>query len=434
MSAGTSRDRATSLRAGSHEAGRGAMTTILRVDVVVTSPGRNYVAVKINTSDDGLYGWGDATLNGRELAVASYLRDHLAPILVGRQVERIEDTWQYLTRGGYWRGGPVQMTAVSGIDMALWDIKGKVTGQPVHSLLGGACRDRLLAYGHASGRDIPSLIDDVRRRLDEGFKVVRVQGATQSGKDTYGVEEPSLPVSVGQGGGVAGGLPRRELDWEPEAYLRFVPRMLEALRDEFGDDVEFCHDVHSRLTPTQAAGLAREIEPFHLFFLEDPVRPENPDALRRIRSLSTTPIAQGELFTSRFDCLPLITEQLVDFLRCDLAHIGGISEARRIATLAEPYGIRTAWHGPADIGPPAHAASVHVGFATPNFGIQEYHGIGELAREVFPGVPSLKDGHYELSHEPGLGTDVHESLASKYPYQRAYLPTVTRADGAVHDW
>ena len=408
------------------------VTTVARVDVLVTCPGRNYVAIKITTSDDGLYGWGDATLNGRELSVASFLRDHLAPILVGRDVDLIEDTWQYLTRGGYWRGGPVQMTAVSGVDMALWDIKGKASAKPVHSLLGGACRDRLLAYGHARGTSLGALIEDVHRRVAEGFKVVRVQGSPHEGNHTYGTGGKATALGAGRGAG--GALPPLETDWEPEPYLRFVPRMFAALRAEFGDTVEFCHDVHSRLTAGQAARLARELEPFHPFFLEDPVRPENPEALMRIRAVSTTAIAQGELLTSRFDCLPLIEKQLVDFLRCDLSHIGGISEARRIATLAEPYGIRTAWHGPADIGAAAHAASVHVGFSTPNFGIQEYHGIEGLTGEVFSGLPLVDDGYFALSTACGLGTDVDEGLAARYPYQRAYLPTLRRSDGSVHDW
>ena len=264
---------------------------IRNVKVIVTCPGRNYVVVKIETDEPGVYGVGDATLNGRELAVASALQDHIAPLLIGRDPDRIEDIWQYLARGGYWRGGPVQMTAIAGIDLALWDIKGKVAGLPVYSLLGGRTRKGALAYGHAAGATHEELLEDVQRRIAEGFRVVRVQVAVPGQEASYGIDSAYGKLAPEGGVGDGGPLPLLEKDFDPQAYLRSVPRMLEYLRSELGDTVELCHDVHGRLTPGQAAGLARDVEPFKLLFLEDPVRAEHRESLRLVRRASTTPIA-----------------------------------------------------------------------------------------------------------------------------------------------
>ncbi len=402
---------------------------ITDVRVIVTCPGRNYVLVKIIT-DEGVYGVGDATLNGRELAVAETLDKHIAPLLIGRDPDRIEDTWQYLYRGAYWRGGPVLMTALAGVDMALWDIKGKVCGKPVYSLLGGKTREGALGYTHCAGRDFAEVEDSVRQAMAQGFKVIRAQ-----------VSIPGLPSTYGQGGqkeaalatwGEAS-LPMVEV-WEPGPYLRTIPRLFEHLRSRLGDEVELLHDVHERLNPVQAARLARELEPFHLFFLEDPLRPEHQPSLRLVRQAATTPIAMGELYTSLWECLPVITEQLIDFIRCDLVHSGGITGARKIAAIAEPYGVQTAWHGPGDAAPITHAANVHMDIAIPNFGVQEMVFFPEQVQEVIPGGPTFRDGSLYVSDAPGLGTDVNEEAARKYPYRRAYLPIARRQDGSMHDW
>ncbi len=401
---------------------------ITNIKVIVCCPGRNYVTVKIETDEPGLYGVGDATLNGRELAVASALTEHIVPLLIGRDPDRIEDTWQYLFRGTYWRGGPVLMTALAGIDLALWDIKGKRANLPVYSLLGGKTREGALCYTHAGGRDFAEVEDSVRAKMANGFKVVRAQVVIPGNRGTYGTETQDPKI-----GAVQVGMPDLET-WEPAPYLRTIPQLFAHLRDQLGDEIELFHDVHERLTPIQAARLARELEPFHLFFLEDPLRPEHKESFRLVRNASTTPIAMGELFHTRWDCLPLLVEQLIDFIRCDIGHIGGITEARKIAAIAETFSIQTAWHGPGDIGPSTHAANVHLDVAIPNFGVQEMVFFPEAVHDVLPGAPVYKDGALWPSETPGLGTDINEEAAKKYPYKRGYLPTTRRADGSVHDW
>lgn len=399
---------------------------ITEVRVVVTCPARNYVAVKILTDEPGLYGVGDATLNGRELAVAKALEEHIAPLLIGRDPDRIEDMWQYLFRGAYWRGGPVLMTALAGIDMALWDIKGKRAGLPVYSLLGGKCREGVLCYSHAGGRDFAEVADRVREHMAKGFRVIRAQVAIPGNQGTYG-------ASLKQVSAPRPGLPPEEV-WEPAPYLRTIPRLFEHLRHEVGEEIELFHDVHERLTPIEAARLGRELEPYHLFFLEDPLRPEHKESFRVIRQHTTTPLAMGELFHTRWEALPLIAEQLIDFIRCDLSHIGGLTEAKKIAAIAEAYYVKTAWHGPPDISPIAHAANVHLDLAIPNFGVQEWVSMPPATQEVFPGHPTFKDGYLHVSDAPGLGCDIDEEKARHHPYQRAYLPTTRRQDGSVHDW
>jgi len=411
---------------------------IVDVRVVVTCPGRNFVLVKIVTDDPGLYGVGDATLNGRELAVATALEEHIKPLLLGRDPDRIEDIWQSLFRGAYWRGGPVLMSALSGVDTALWDIKGKRAGLPVYSLLGGKTREGVLAYSHAGGRDPEEVEDRVRRLMARGFKVIRAQVAIQSPgvTSTYGVgaAERRLTDQMVAASPVRGeGLPEEEI-WEPAPYLRAIPKLFAHLRSTLGDDIELFHDVHERLTPIEAARLARELEPFHLFFLEDPLRPEHKESFRLLRNHTTIPIAMGELWHNKWECLPAITEQLIDYIRCDLAHSGGITEGRKIAAIAEPYQVKTAWHGPGDISPHTHAANVHLDLATTNFGVQEMVFFSEQQQEVMPGGPTFQDGYLQVRDVSGLGTDLDEAAAARYPYQRAYLPTTRRLDGSVQDW
>jgi len=296
----------------------------------------------------------------------------------------------------------------------------------VYSLLGGRCREGALAYTHASGRDAAAVEERVLEAIERGFKVVRAQvGVEGAGlRGTYGVAE-GQPTEAA--------LPREEI-WEPAAYRRAVPRLLEHLRTHLPEEIELIHDVHERLTPIEAAGLARELEPYRLFFLEDPLRPEHQESFRLIRRHTTTPLAMGELYFNKWEALPVIAEQLVDYIRCDLGHIGGITEARKIAAIAEPYGVKTAWHGPGDIGPIVHAANVHLDLAVPNFGVQEMVFFGDRVREVIPGGPTYRGGYLDVGDAPGLGTDVDEAAAAKHPYRRAYLPVTRRLDGSVHDW
>jgi mannonate dehydratase len=408
------------------------MAKIRNIKVVVTCPGHNYVLVKVETDEPELYGWGDATLNGRELAVAAALEQHIIPLLIGRDPDRIEDIWQFLFRGTYWRGGPVLMTALAGIDLALWDIKGKRAGLPVYSLLGGKTREGALAYAHCSGSDFQEIEDNALARIEQGFKVLRAQVAIPGNVGTYGTRDIRA-TDTDPGWGDGGPLPGGER-WEPAPYLRTIPHLFEHLRGALGDEVELLHDVHERLTPIQATQLAHDLEPFRLFFLEDPLRPEHKESFRVIRQHSTIPLAMGELFHTRWDALPLISEQLIDFIRCDIGHIGGITEARKVAALAETFHVQTAWHGPLDIAPITHAANVHLDVAIPNFGVQELTFFPEITQEVISGGPAFNDGRLFVSDAPGLGTEVDETAAAKYPYQRSYLPTVRRADGSVHDW
>jgi mannonate dehydratase len=415
----------------------------MRIDevrVIVTCPGRNYVFVKVLTDEPGLYGVGDATLNGRELAVATALKDHIAPLLIGRDPDRIEDIWQYLYRGTYWRGGPVLMSALAGIDLALWDIKGKRAGLPLYSLLGGRTRDGALAYAHAGGKEFPQVHESACRLREKGFKVLRIQCGVPGATKTYGIggadEAATADWGSLEGGpiGDGGPMPTVEGHWEPASYARVVPKMFEYVRSRMGDEIELLHDVHERLSPVQAARLAKDLEPYRLFFLEDPLRPEHKESFRLIRQHTVTPIAMGELFHSKYECLPLITEQLIDYVRCDIGHVGGITEARKIAAIAEPYQVLTAWHGPGDIGPATHSANVHLDCSIPNFGVQEMVFFPEAVHEVMPGAPEFCDGYLLPSEKPGLGVELDEKAAAKHPYRRAYLPTVRREDGSVHDW
>ncbi|HEX6444487.1 MAG TPA: D-mannonate dehydratase ManD [Streptosporangiales bacterium] len=394
--------------------------------VVVTCPGRNFVTLKLVT-DDGVTGVGDATLNGRELAVAAYLRDHVCPLLLGRDPHRIGDTWQYLYKGGYWRDGPVTMTAISAVDTALWDIKGKVAGLPVYQLLGGAARDGVLVYGHANGATTEEALDDVARHVDEGYRAVRIQVAVPGVEGTYG---------IGQGGHYepAHGAAPEETTWSTERYLSFIPSVFAAARDRFGPELRLLHDVHHRLTGIEAARLGKMLEPYGLFWMEDPLPAENVDAFRLIRQHTTTPIATGEVVTSIWRCRDLITEQLIDYVRTSVTHAGGITHLRRIFDLADLYRIRTGSHGPSDSSPVGLAAALHVDLAVPNFGIQEHMRHPAEADTVFPHTYRYADGYLHPGDEPGLGVDVDEEAAARYPYRPAYLPVARLHDGTLHDW
>ncbi|HEU5158047.1 MAG TPA: D-mannonate dehydratase ManD [Streptosporangiaceae bacterium] len=401
---------------------------IVDAKVIVTCPGRNYVTLKITTAD-GVTGVGDATLNGRELAVASYLSEHVCPLLIGRDAHRIEDTWHYLYKGAYWRRGPVTMTAIAAVDIALWDIKGKVAGLPVYQLLGGAARSGVTVYGHASGADVPEVLDDVGRFLDAGYRAVRVQASVPGLDKTYGIRAgTSLTYEP-----AAGARPAEDV-WDTGAYLDFVPSVMAAVRDRYGFGFHLLHDVHHRLTPIEAGRLGRSLEPYRMFWIEDPTPAEDQAAFRLIRRHTTTPIAVGEIFNSIWDCQQLITERLIDYIRTSVSHTGGITHLRRVFGLAELYGVRTGSHGAGDLSPVSLAAALHVDMAVPNFGIQEYMSHLAPADEVFPRGYSLTDGLMHPGDAPGLGVDIDENEAAKYPYDPKYLPVNRLRDGTMHDW
>ena len=395
--------------------------------VLICSPGRNFVTLKLFT-DQGLYGLGDATLNGRELAVASYLQDHLLPCLVGRDPFQTEDIWQYLYRGAYWRRGPVTMTAIAAVDTALWDIKGKALNTPVYNLLGGKSRNAVMVYGHANGRDIAETTDEVGKYIAMGYRAVRAQSGIPGLPSTYGVAKDKMFYEPAEKG-----LPP-ENAWSTEKYLLHVPRLFEQLRKVHGDDVHLLHDVHHRLTPIEAARLGKSLEPYHLFWLEDAVTAELQEGFRIVRKHTTTPLAVGEVFNSIWDAHVLITEQLIDYLRMTVVHGGGITHLKKIAALAELYHVRTGCHGATDLSPVAMAAALHFDISINNFGIQEYMLHNKETDEVFPHGYAFKDGSMIPGDAPGLGVDYDEALAAKFPYERAYLPVNRKEDGTMFNW
>ena len=400
---------------------------IVDAKVIVCSPGRNFTTLKLVT-EDGIHGLGDATLNGRELAVVSYLKDHVIPLLIGRDARRIEDTWQYLYKGAYWRRGPVTMAAIGAVDTALWDIKGKALNTPVYQLLGGASRVSVLVYGHANADSIDDTVTAVSRYLNLGYKAVRAQSGVPGLPGTYGVGRGDMYYEPAEKG-----LPPENV-WSSELYLNSVPELFRRLREEFGPTVHLLHDVHHRLTPIQAARLGKSLEPYHLFWLEDAVPAELQEGFRLIRRHTTTPLAVGEVFNTIFDCHQLISEQLIDYIRMTVVHGGGLSHLRKVASLAELYHVLTGAHGATDLSPVCLAAALHFDLSVHNFGIQEYMRHTEETDRVFPHSYTFSDGMMHPGDAPGLGVDIDEELAARYPYQPAYLPVNRKLDGTMHSW
>ncbi|WP_100636208.1 D-mannonate dehydratase ManD [Marinomonas sp. ef1] len=396
--------------------------------VIVTCPGRNLVTLKIET-DEGFYGIGDATLNGREKSVVSYLEDHVIPTLIGKDPQRIEDIWQYLYRGAYWRRGPVGMTAIAAVDVALWDIKAKLAGMPLYQLLGGKSREKVMVYGHATGLDIESCLAEVRKHVELGYKAVRVQCGIPGIPTTYGVsKEAGKPYEPADSA-----LPAEHV-WSTEKYLNHVPELFAAVRKEFGEDLHILHDVHHRLTPIQAARLGKEVEKFHLFWLEDCTAVENQSSYELIRKHTTTPLAIGEVFNSLSDCQELIQNQLIDYIRATITHAGGITNVRRIADFASVYHVKTGFHGATDLSPICMGAALHFDTWVPNFGIQEHMPHTKETDLVFPHGYEFKDGFFTPGDVPGHGVDIDEELAAKYPYKPAYLPVNRLEDGTLWNW
>ncbi|ADP18846.1 starvation-sensing protein RspA [Achromobacter xylosoxidans A8] len=401
---------------------------ITQARVIVCSPGRNFVTLKIET-DEGLYGIGDATLNGRELAVAAYLTEHVIPCLIGRDPQQIEDIWQYLYRGAYWRRGPVTMSAIAAVDTALWDIKAKAAGMPLYQLLGGKSRSGVMVYGHANGRDIDETVDEVLRYRELGYLAIRAQSGVPGLNSVYGVGRGRMFYEPADGS-----LPS-EHDWSTEKYLDHAPRLFQRVRDAVGWDTHLLHDVHHRLTPIEAGRLGKSLEPFRLFWMEDATPAENQEAFRLIRQHTVTPIAVGEVFNTIWDCKDLIENQLIDYIRATVVHAGGITHLRRIADLAALYQVRTGCHGATDLSPACMGAALHFDLWVPNFGIQEYMRHTDETDAVFPHAYSFNQGMLYPGDAPGHGVDIDEELAARYPYQRAYLPVNRQAhDGALWHW
>ena len=378
-----------------------AAVTIKDVQTILTQPeGSRLIIVKIITSQPGLYGLGCATFTQRFHAVHAAIEKHLKPFLLGRDVSRIEEIWQMAMVNGYWRNGPVLNNAISGADQALWDIKGKQADMPLYQLLGGKCREAAAVYGHADGRDEHEVEDSVRKYMAQGYRYIRIQ------MGGYGGQAEKLAKPEGAPPGAY---------FDPKAYMRNMLRMMEHVRSKIGDEIELLHDIHERLQTIDAVQFAKDVQRFKLFFLEDPLAPEDLEWFHQIRQQCSTPIAMGELFNSPREWQPLIADKLIDFLRMHVSQMGGVTPARNVAAFANMYGIRTAWHGPGDTSPVGHAANLHLDLWAPNFGIQEWCRFSEHVYEVFPGTPEVRGGYMYPNGKPGLGIDVNEELAAKYP-------------------
>lgn len=384
---------------------------ITKVKAMLTAPARiRLCVVKVETSEPGLYGVGCATFTQRIRTVVTAVNEYLAPFLAGKDADNIEDLWQAMYQSSYWRNGPVLMNALSGVDAALWDIKGKRAGMPLYQLLGGKCRTGVPVYRHAAGRTMDEVVDKAREFMAQGTRYIRAQVGV-AGQATYGAggSSTNAPPTLDATNHFAGDL------FEPTAYRRSVPKLFKFLREKLGDEIELLHDMHERLAPIDAIGLAKELEPYRLFFLEDPFAPEDVGYFKMLRQQCATPIAMGELFNNPNEWLDLVSGRLIDFIRCHLSQVGGISAARKIAALCDFFRVRTAWHGPGDTSPVGHAAHVHLDLATWNFGIQECPGFSDALREVFPGTPEIRDGMMWCNEKPGLGIDINEELAAKHP-------------------
>lgn len=412
------------------------MATVIKdIKVILTAPeGINLIVVKVQTNQDGLYGLGCATFAYRHRAVKCLIEDYLKPLLVGKSVENIEELWHLMHQNGYWRNGPIENNAISGVDMALWDIKGKMANMPLYQLFGGKCREGVPIYRHADGRDLNELCENIQKYNEEGITHIRCQCGGYGG-GIYGKAPVTAPL---------GSLDGIYLD--SKKYMRETVKLFENIRSKIGFDVELCHDVHERISPMEAIQFAKELEPFKLFFLEDAIPLEQGEWLRKLRAHTTIPLAQGELFNNPYEWRFLIIERLIDYIRVHISQIGGITAAKKLQIFAEQFGVRTAWHGPGDMSPLAHAANIHIDLSSYNFGLQEWSGteppnfvIQELKGpraallDVFPGLPEYRSGYVYANEKPGLGVDINEEEAKKYPCENTVTTwtQTRRKDGTL---
>jgi mannonate dehydratase len=425
------------LNAGYAQAVKGTAPVRIRdIKTILTAPNRiRLVVVKVETSEPGLVGWGCATFTQRALVVQTAIDKFLKPFLIGRSVDEIEDIWQCSYVSSYWRNGPVLFNAMSGVDIALWDIKGKRAGMPLYQLLGGKVRQGADCYFHASGNSFTEVEENARRAMEQGFRHVRVQVATP-GYAGYGARGTAPTAPTGSQDEPVGPTNPRAI-WESGPYVRMLPKFFEHLRSKLGDEVELLHDVHERVTLNEAVNLCKSLEPYRLFFLEDPFPPEQNEHFRLLRQQTSIPIAMGELFNTQHEYVPLIKDRLIDFIRIHISQIGGLSPARKVAALSEYFGVRTAWHGPGDASPIAHAAQLALELASYNFGVHEGSGFPKETQEVFVGCPEVKNGYMLAQEKPGLGFEIDETLAAKFPVADAppnfdyAWGTTRRRDGTV---
>ncbi|MFC1693855.1 enolase C-terminal domain-like protein [Candidatus Latescibacterota bacterium] len=398
---------------------------ITNVKAIATCPHNlELIVVKVETSEPGLYGLGCATFRQRAHAVVSAIDDYLNDFCKGKDVDNIEDIWQTAYVSSYWRNGPVLNNAMSGLDQALWDIKGKRAGMPVYQLLGGKCRFAVDCYAHGGGSTPEQAAESVLRYMERGFRHVRIQFGGYG--STFLSQNPHFKDA-------GFGMPK-DNHMEKGPYLKITPKMFEHVRKVCGDEVELLHDIHERLHPLDAINMIKELEQYRPFFIEDPFAPEDNGYFRLLRQQSSCPIAMGELFNSPHEWVDLISERLIDFIRIHISQIGGITPAMKVARLGEWFNVRTAWHGPGDVSPVGHAANAHIDLAVWNFGIQESVSFSDRLQEIFPGCPTMDNGYMHINEAPGLGVDVNEKLAANYPIPAKHnynWTQVRRSDGTA---
>jgi len=386
--------------------------TIRNIKTILTAPqGINLVVVKVETSDPEIYGVGCATFTQRYLTVQTAIEQYIKPFLIGKDVHNINDIWHSTVVSSYWRNGPVLNNALSGVDMALWDIKGKIAGMPLYQLFGGKIREGAAVYRHADGRDVKEVEENARSYMEQGYRYIRCQLGTYGGTNQSIIKPEGAPAGA---------------YYDPKAYMKSVLGLFEHLRAQLGWDIELLHDIHERLAPIDAVNFAKQLEPYQLFFLEDALPPEQIEWFRLIRQHSSIPLAMGELFNNPNEWMPLITNRLIDYIRIHVSQIGGITPTRKLIALCDSFGVRTAWHGPGDTSPVGHAAHVHLDVSSINFGIQEWNGFNQELLEVFPGCPEVRNGYVYPNDKPGLGIDIDEKLAAKFPCDNT-LPEWTLA-------
>ncbi len=405
------------------------------ISVIATEPvGVRLVVVKVQTDQDGLYGYGCATFTQRADLVVPAVEKYLKPLLIGRQTDAIEDLWAVMYNSSYWRNGPVLNNAISGVDQALWDIKARQANMPVYELLGGKCRRGAMIYSHASGQEKEETIEQAHKLMARGIKAVRMQVGTP-GQAAYGASNGSMKTEGAQGGDIPA-----DPVFDSETYVRRTLAMFEAGRKELGPEIELLHDVHERVSPRQAVQFAKDLEQYRLFYMEDALSPENIDYFKQIRENCTTPLAMGELLNNPHEWSKLIKTSVIDYIRVHVSQAGGLTPARQIAALAQEFDVRTAWHGPGDVSPVGHCANVTLDLVCPNFGIQEWTFPSEKLEEVFQGYPVYKDGYVYANEKPGWGIEINEKAAAKYPFGSEKGPrsklnggwgVVRRPDGTV---
>lgn len=400
-----------------------APVKIRSVKAITTAPeGSNLIIVKVETSEPGLYGLGCATFTQRATAVVSAINDYLNDFCAGKDVDNIEDMWQSAYVSSYWRNGPVLNNALCGIDEALWDIKGKRANMPVYQLLGGKCRIAVDCYAHASGPTPEILAERVKQFMAKGFRHVRIQLGGYGGVGTV-ENTPDYRVE---------GFGREEdMFMDQRLYLKRVPEIFEYVRKSCGEEIELLHDIHERVDPLDAINMIKQLEQYRPFFIEDPFSPENMKWFRNLRAATTVPIAMGELFNNINEFRDYMVDQLFDYIRVHISQIGGITPAMKIARLGEWFNVKTAWHGPGDVSPVGHAANAHIDLAVWNFGIQESHYWSEKAQAVFPGCQTYRNGYMYINEAPGLGVDINEKEAAKYPIGTKSNWTLRKGDGTI---